>query len=275
MSYEQVLTEQRGRVGIVTRNDPDHLNALGEPLESEMREAIDAYNANPGIGAIVLTGAGRAFCAGANIRGWNKGIEERESGGRDMRISGEREDWVSFVRRSKPIICAINGPAIGAGLTITLPCDVRIASERARLSMRFVRVGVLPELASTRLLVEIVGLTQALELALSGRIIDGAEAGRIGLVNRVVPAEQLLDAAVETAAEIAFNPAESVAAIKRTIWANLTSTDIGEMMRREVEEFNQAMQRPYFKEAVRAFIEKREPDFHRVYAESTADSGSG
>ena len=275
MSYEQVLTEQRGRVGIVTRNDPDHLNALGEPLESEMREAIDAYNADPGIGAIVLTGAGRAFCAGANIRGWNKSIEERESGGRDMRISGEREDWVSFVRRSKPIICAINGPAIGAGLTITLPCDVRIASERARLSMRFIRVGVLPELASTRLLVEIVGLTQALELALSGRIIDGAEAGRIGLVNRVVPAEQLLDAAVETAAEIAFNPAESVEAIKRTIWANLTSTDIGEMMRREVEEFNQAMQRPYFKEAVRAFIEKREPDFHRVYAESTADSGSG
>jgi len=275
VSYEQVLTEQRGRVGIVTRNDPDHLNALGEPLESEMREAIDAYNADAGIGAIVLTGAGRAFCAGANIRGWNKGIEERESGGRDMRISGEREDWVSFVRRSKPIICAINGPAIGAGLTITLPCDVRIASERARLSMRFVRVGVLPELASTRLLVEIVGLTQALELALSGRIIDGAEAGRIGLVNRVVPAEELLDAAVETAAEIAFNPAESVAAIKRTIWANLTSTDIGEMMRREVEEFNAAMQRPYFKEAVRAFIEKREPDFHRVYAESTADSGSG
>jgi len=273
--YEQVLTEQRARVGIVTRNDPDHLNALGEPLESEMREAIDAYNADPGIGAIVLTGAGRAFCAGANIRGWNKGIEERESGGRDMRISGEREDWVSFVRRSKPIICAINGPAIGAGLTITLPCDVRIASERARLSMRFVRVGVLPELASTRLLVEIVGLTQALELALSGRIIDGAEAGRIGLVNRVVPAEQLLDAAVETAAEIAFNPAESVEAIKRTIWANLTSTDIGEMMRREVEEFNQAMQRPYFKEAVRAFIEKREPDFHKTYAESTADSGSG
>ena len=275
MSYEQVLTEQRGRVGIVTRNDPDHLNALGEPLESEMREAIDAYNADRGIGAIVLTGAGRAFCAGANIRGWNKSIEERESGGRDMRISGEREDWVSFVRRSKPIICAINGPAIGAGLTITLPCDVRIASERARLSMRFIRVGVLPELASTRLLVEIVGLTQALELALSGRIIDGAEAGRIGLVNRVVPAEQLLDAAVETAAEIAFNPAESVEAIKRTIWANLTSTDIGEMMRREVEEFNAAMQRPYFKEAVRAFIEKREPDFHRVYAESTADSGSG
>ena len=275
MSYEQVLTEQRGRVGIVTRNDPDHLNALGEPLESEMREAIDACNADPGTGAIVLTGAGRAFCAGANIRGWNKSIEERESGGRNMRISGEREDWVSFVRRSKPIICAINGPAIGAGLTITLPCDVRIASERARLSMRFIRVGVLPELASTRLLVEIVGLTQALELALSGRIIDGAEAGRIGLVNRVVPAEQLLDAAVETPAEIAFNPAESVEAIKRTIWANLTSTDIGEMMRREVEEFNQAMQRPYFKEAVRAFIEKREPDFHRVYAESTADSGSG
>jgi 2-(1,2-epoxy-1,2-dihydrophenyl)acetyl-CoA isomerase len=267
MPYEQVLTEQRGRVMIITRNDPEHLNALGEPLETEMRQAIKEANDDPGIGAIVLTGAGRAFCAGANIRGWDKGIERAEEQGENMRLQGERENWVTFVQRSKPIIVAINGHAIGAGLTITLPCDVRIASDQAKLSMRFVRVGVFPELASTRILTEIVGVTHALELTLSGRIIDAQEAGRIGLVNRVVSHDQLLDHAVETAAEIAFNPAESVAGIKRTIWANFWETDQNEVMKREVVEFNETMNRPHFKEAVRAFLEKRQPDFHRETVE--------
>jgi 2-(1,2-epoxy-1,2-dihydrophenyl)acetyl-CoA isomerase len=264
MPYEQVLTEERGRVGIVTLNNPDKLNALGEPMDTEMREAIEAYNEDPGIGAIVLTGAGKGFCAGANIQGWDRGIQRAEADGDQMRIRDRRESWVHFAQRSKPIICAINGVSIGAGLTITLPCDIRYASERARLSMRFVRVGVLPELASTRLLVNIVGLGQAMELMLSGRIIDADEAGRIGLVNRVLPADDLLDAAVETAAEIAFNPAESLAAIKRETWGNLTETSIEAIMKREVVEFNQAMDRPHFKEAVRAFIEKRQPDFHKT-----------
>jgi 2-(1,2-epoxy-1,2-dihydrophenyl)acetyl-CoA isomerase len=263
MPYEQVLTEERGRVGIVTLNNPDKLNALGEPMDTEMREAIEAYNQNPEIGAIVLTGAGKGFCAGANIQGWDKGIQRAEESGNGMRITDRRENWVSFVERSKPVIAAINGVSIGAGLTITLPCDVRYASERARLSMRFVRVGVLPELASTRLLVHIVGLGQAMELMLSGRIIDAPEAGRIGLVNKVLPADDLLDAAVETAAEIAFNPAESLAAIKRETWANLFDPDLASIMTREVVEFNDAMKRPHFKEAVRSFIEKRQPDFHR------------
>jgi 2-(1,2-epoxy-1,2-dihydrophenyl)acetyl-CoA isomerase len=263
MPYEQILTEQRGRVLIVTRNDPEHLNALGEPLDTEMRQAIEEANNDPGIGAIVLTGAGRAFCAGANIRGWDKGIQQSEEDGRDMRVRDAQENWVRFVQRSKPIIVAINGHAIGAGLTITLPCDVRVASDQAKLSMRFIRVGIFPELASTRILVGIVGLGQALELMESGRIIEAEEAGRIGLVNRVVAHDQLLDRAVETASEIAFNLAESVAALKRTVWANFWETDQNEVMKREVVELNETMKRPYFKEAVRAFMEKRQPDFHR------------
>jgi len=264
MAYQQVITEERGRVGIVTLNRPDRLNALGEPMDSEMREAIEAYNQDQAIGAIVLTGSGRAFCAGADIGGWDRTIQQTEEKGERPRLRGRGEDWVHFIQRSKPVICAINGVSIGVGLTITLPCDVRIASENARLSMRFVRVGVMPELASTRLLADIVGLTHALELILSGRIINAQEAGRIGLVNRVVPQEALLGAAVETAAEIAFNPGESLAAVKRLVWANLFETDMTEMMKREVLEFNAAMARPHFKEAVRAFIEKREPQFHRV-----------
>src|SRR5207244_6191724 len=110
----------------------------------------------PEIGAIVLTGAGKGFCAGANIQGWDKGIQRAEESGNGMRVTDRRENWVSFVPRSKPIIAALNGVSIGAGLTITLPCCVRYGSARARLSMRFRRVGVLPELASTRLLVPLV-----------------------------------------------------------------------------------------------------------------------
>ena len=263
MSYEYIAVEQRGRVGIVTFDKPDRLNVFSDAMFADVRRAVEGFNEDPGVGAVVLTGSGRAFCAGADISGWDSAIGARERGEPQERRR-EPESWLHFIQRSKPVVCAINGLSIGVGLTMTLPCDVRIASEQARLSMRFVRVGVLPELASTRLLVHIVGLTQALELMLSGRIIGAEEAGRIGLVNRVVPQEQLMDAAMETAAEIAFNPAESLAAVKRLVWENLTETDLEEVWKREDREFAVAMERPAFKEAVKAFLEKRQPQFNRA-----------
>lgn len=262
MPHEMILTETEGRVGIITFNRPERLNALHDTMMKEMREQIEAWNSDPAIGAIVITGAGRAFCSGADIGGWKRGIERQERGEEAGRRE-EEEYWVLFCQRSKPIICAINGPAIGAGLTITLPCDVRIASEQARLSMRFVRVGVLPELASTHILAHIVGLGQALELMLSGRIISGEEAGRIGLVNRVVPHDKLMEEAIATAQEIAFNPSESLFAIKRLTWQNLAEGEIITIRERERQEFAAAMARPSFKEAVSAFMEKRQPDFHK------------
>ena len=131
--------------------------------------------------------------------------------------------------------------------------------------MRFIRVGVLPELASTFILPHIVGLGNALELMLSGRIINGEEAGRIGLVNRVVDADKLLDEAIATAAEIAFNPTESHAVIKRETWQHVSQGgSLVEMLTNEGREFLVSQKRPYFKEAVRAFIEKRDPYFHKV-----------
>jgi enoyl-CoA hydratase/carnithine racemase len=262
MAYEYVLSEQRDRVGVVTFNKPDRLNVFSGAMFEDVRRAIEAFNADPAVGTVVLTGSGRAFCAGADIKDWDSDIEARERG-EERQTEREEEDWVHFIQRSKPIICAINGLSIGVGLTMTLPCDVRIASDQARLSMRFVRVGVLPELASTRLLGQIVGMTHALELMLSGRIIDAAEAGRIGLVNRVVPHEQLMDAAMETAAEIAFNPSESLAAVKSMAWAHLAEPSLAAVLKREDGEFAAATERPAFKEAVKAFLEKRQPDFHR------------
>ncbi|MEX1255935.1 MAG: enoyl-CoA hydratase/isomerase family protein [Dehalococcoidia bacterium] len=267
MAHEMIIAEQHGRVGVLKFNNDRRLNALHPTMMGEARQQIDAWNEDAGVGAIVLTGEGRAFCAGADISGWNRQIERSEQGnGQQGRERREEESWTDFIIRSKPVVCAINGPAIGAGLTITLPCDVRIASPQARLSMRFVRVGVLPELASTYILPHIVGLTQALELMLSGRIISGEEAGRIGLVNRVVDAGKLLDEAISTAAEIAFNPAESLLAIKRETWQHIGDGRLGEIMRNEMREFVAAQRRPTFKEAVRSFVEKREPDFHQVDA---------
>jgi len=268
MAHEMILTEQHGRVGVIKFNRPDRLNSLHAKMTAELRGQIEAWNHDASVGAIVLTGEGRAFCAGADISGWNRQIERREADEQqERRRPAEREESLTelFIR-SKPIVCAINGPAIGAGLTITLPCDVRIASPQARLSMRFVRVGVLPELASTFILPHIVGLGQALELMLSGRIIYGDEAARIGLVNRVVDADRLVDEAIAAAAEMAFNPSESLAAIKRETWEHVTDGKLGEVMHNEMREFVQAQQRPSFKEAVRAFIEKRDPDFHQVEA---------
>jgi len=264
MSYELIAVDRKERVGIITLNRPEKLNAWSYAMGGEIRDAMESFNEDRSIGAVVMTGAGRAFCAGADIGGWDRQIEESEANGRQPRAQADAESYIQFVARSKPMVCAINGPSIGVGLTMTLPCDVRIASENARLSMRFIRIGVLPELASTKLLGCIVGHTYALELMLSGRIIDAAEAGRIGLVNRVVPAERLMDEAMETAAEIAFNPAESIAAVKSMAWEALQEPSLEAAMRREGKEFNSAMQRPYFKEAVKAFMEKRQPDFHKA-----------
>lgn len=263
MSYEMILVETEGRVGIITFNRPERRNAMNPTMNAEMRRQIDAWNSDPGIGAIILTGAGPAFCAGADVGSWKQGIERGETGKEQIEAFQRGEWWVTYCQRSKPIICAINGASIGEGLTITLSCDVRIASEQARLSMRFVRVGVMPELASTHLLAHIVGMGQAMELMLSGKTIDGTEAARIGLVNRVVPHDKLMEEALATAQDIAFNPTESLLAIKKLAWQNLNEGDIVKIHEREQQEFQAAMDRPAFKEAVNAFTEKRQPDFHK------------
>jgi enoyl-CoA hydratase/carnithine racemase len=269
MAYEFILSEQRGRVGILTLNRPEKLNAFNYQMMAEWRDQVERWNQDPGVGAIIFTGAGRAFCSGADISGFAQDIREREAGEAPSRRAGaaaETESWPKMVARSKPIVCAINGPAIGVGLTLALPCDVRIASDRARLSMRFIRVGLIPELASTGILSHICGFSNALELMLSGKIVDGPEAERIGLVNRTVPHDELLERALETAAEIAANPTENLLAVKRLAWRNLVVGDTDEIMASEGVEFAAATARPAHKEAVTAFLEKRQPDFHRTAA---------
>lgn len=260
MSQQMILTEQRGRVGIVTMNRPETLNAMHPVMLGELYGQVEEWSKDKGVGAIVVTGAGKGFCAGADVSGWARntgpGTSERSEVG--------YEDWIKVASQSKPIIAAINGAAVGWGLTMTLICDVRVASDRARLSARFLRAGVTPELGSSVMLPKIVGWGHALEMTLSARLYSAEESLKIGLVTHVYPHEQLIDEAVKLAEEIAFNPSEGLATVKRLLWATVNDPAFTQARERETVEFQAAMQRPTFKEANQAFMEKRQPDFHKA-----------
>jgi 2-(1,2-epoxy-1,2-dihydrophenyl)acetyl-CoA isomerase len=168
------------------------------------------------------------------------------------------------MQRSKPSVVAVNGYAMGVGLTFILPCDVRIAAEDARLSIRFVRVGLVPELGSTRLLSQIVGLGNATEMCLTGRMVEGAEARAIGLVTAVVPKDQLFDVALAKAEELAGNPTPIVMLIKDLLARNALEPELRTVMEREGMHDRAARKLPSHAEAVKAFQEKREPRFNQI-----------
>ena len=250
-----VTFERRGRVGLITLNRPERLNAWSPEMARLVRDLIEKCNEDPAVGAVVLTGSGRGFCSGADLR-----RDRAADGGR--RPAAEGEPLTAFMQRSKPLIAAINGPAIGVGFTLTLCCDLRIASENARVSMRFVRIGLTPELGSTFILPQLTGLGAAAEMILTGRIIDAQEALRIGAVNRVVPHEQLVDTALALGEEIAFNPTSHVRWAKGLLYANAANDNLRSVLRAEDEIFGQAARSDAFAEAGRAFAEKRDPNFH-------------
>ncbi len=260
MAEQEIVTETRGRVAIVRLNWPERRNSLSWQSGKRLREIIDGFNQDKGIGAVVWTGTDPIFCGGWDVGGWKRGLEDEDA--KEQRPVDE-ENWLAFCMRSKPIICAINGPSIGAGMTMTLNCDARIASDKARFSVRFIRVGIVPELASTMLLTHIVGFHQAMELMLTGKTIDAQEADRINLVNKVVPHETLMDEAVGLAQDMADNDTELLLAVKKLAWTNLTEPDIRTIMMRERDELDAGTKRPAFREAVTAFMEKRKPDFHK------------
>jgi len=260
MTYEQILTETRGRVGIIRLNRPSKLNAWTGQMGEEIADQLRTWNADAGIGAIVLAAEGRAFCAGADIGGFAQRIEtqpataERRQGGYSI---------TKLLRESKPTVAAIQGYAAGIGLTLVLPCDVRIAAEDARLSIRFIKMGLMPELGSTRLLAQIAGLGNATDMCLTGRFVEAEEALRIGLVSQVVPREDLLDAALAKANEIANNPTGAVMMIKELLAQNPAEPDLDAVMAREQVNDEAARRRPDHREAVAAFREKREARFNQ------------
>jgi 2-(1,2-epoxy-1,2-dihydrophenyl)acetyl-CoA isomerase len=268
--YETILYETRGRIVLLTLNRPDKLNAWSWKLETEFLQALEQANADPGVHVIVVTGAGRAFCAGGDISGFNQAL----GGGRNIDGSGPTNlvardgspEVPITLAKSKPVIAAINGHAVGIGLTVVMACDIRIASDRAKASARFVKVGLTPECGSTRYLAASAGLGNALFMALTGRIIEADEALQRGLFDRVVPHDRLMDEAMALAEEIAGNPPSAVWAAKRMIHENFVESDLRRVVTQEGFAIRAARGLPEHAEAVRAFLEKRAPDFGKAEA---------
>ena len=257
MRYQTITCERQGAVALITLNRPDRLNAWTPQMASEQADAIRAANEDGEVGAIVMTGAGRGFCAGADMRDTFK---TRLDGG-DPAGDGDRSggmppdvDWVTLAREAKPLIAAVNGAAVGIGMTMILPFDVIVASQRAKFGMLFIKVGLVPELASTRLLAQRVGLGRASEMCLSGRLYGGEEAYRIGLADRLAPPETLLAEALELAEEIAANPQPQLRMIKRLLTENALETDLGLVQRREHELIRECWRSPEHRRAVEAFV---------------------
>jgi 2-(1,2-epoxy-1,2-dihydrophenyl)acetyl-CoA isomerase len=260
MAFEQILVETHGRVGIIRLNRPEKLNAWTDQMGREISEQVAAWNGDTAIGAILLTGEGRAFCAGADLGGFADRARTNASGsGEPIRRGGAA--ITHLFQRSKPIVAAINGYAVGVGLTMLLPCDVRIASQNAQLSIRFIKVGLIPELGSTRLLAQIVGLGHATDMCLTGRMVPADEALRMGLVSAVTPPEALFETALAKAEEIANNPSRAVGMIKELLLRNPLDPDIESVMEREILRDQIARRLPDHTEAVTAFREKRPPVF--------------
>ena len=261
MASELILSETRGRVGVVTLNRPDSLNALTGEMRATLRATIAEWNEDAGIGAIVITGAGRAFCAGADVSAFQRPPADRSSEGASAPET-QVSPWAGFVRGSKPIVCAINGVAVGEGITMTLPCDIRLAAPDARLSFRFVRLGLTPEIGSSHILPHLAGLGRAMELVLTGRFFTGEEAREYGIVLETRPKEELVDRAVELAAEIAEGPAWQVSQAKRMVYEHALERDLDAVIREESRVFTEARGTPEHREAMTAFRERRQPKFH-------------
>ncbi len=223
MEFEQITTELAGGVLTITLNRPDRLNAWTETMASELHAALDRADADDAVRAVIFTGAGRAYCAGADLERGGETFTKRDREDPDSvpRDSGGRLTLRIF-DCTKPVIAAINGPAVGVGATMTLPMDVRLASESARIGFVFVRRGIVPEACSSWFLPRAVGISRAMEWVATGRVFGAEEALEGGLVRSVHPAGELLDAAHALAREIAENTAPvSVALARQMMWRML------------------------------------------------------
>ena len=264
MPYEHIIYEPKGAVALITLNRPERLNAWTALMENEFIDAVNTAANDPGVGCLVVTGQGRGFCAGADIGGWDRGLKgEAPPRPSKMLVEGGSPEVPHALTRGKPAIAAINGVSVGVGLTMTLSCDIRIASTAARFSARFVRVGLTPECGSSRYLPLVAGLPNALFLALTGRIIDADEALQRRLVDRIVEPDQLMPEAMKLAEEIAANPRDAVWQAKRLLHTNATESDLRRVVTAECYSIRERQTEPDHREAVTAFVEKREPKFNQ------------
>jgi enoyl-CoA hydratase/carnithine racemase len=265
MPYEAIEFDVEDEIAIIRLNRPERMNAWNDAMGNDLREAMRRCDGDPGIRAVVLTGNGRAFCAGADLGGGGKTFGDF-SKRREEQPKPSREDTEAGYagpfpwQISKPVFAAINGHAIGVGITYPMTCDVRIVAEDAKIQFAFTRRGILPELWSHAIVPRVAGLSRASDLLLTGRMVRGREFADLGLANEALPADQVLPATLERAKEIRNAAPVSVAISKRLIWDGLT-TSLPELGRRESKLFGWTSQQPDAKEGVVSFLEKRAPEW--------------
>ncbi|HWM15828.1 MAG TPA: enoyl-CoA hydratase [Microbacterium sp.] len=253
-TFETILVETRGRVGWITLNRPEALNALNSQVMREVVTAASAFDTDEGIGAIVLTGSERAFAAGADIK------EMEAKSGTEMVMGDHFGGWAQFASVRTPVIAAVSGYALGGGCELALMCDIILAADTAKFGQPEVNLGVIPGMGGSQRLVRAIGYYKAADLVLTGRMMDATEAERSGLVSRVVPAAELLDEAGKTAETIASKSLPSLFAAKAALDVALEST-LAEGIRFERHVFAGLFDTADQKEGMAAFREKRTPDF--------------
>ena len=255
MAYDNIIVETRGRVGLVTLNRPKVLNALNDALMNELSEALARFDADEGIGAIVITGSDRAFAAGADIGAM------KDRGYRDVYM-GEfvTRNWERMKSIRKPLIAAVAGYALGGGCELAMMCDILIAAESARFGQPEIKLGIIPGAGGTQRLPRAVGKAKAMDLVLTGRMMDAAEAERAGLVSRVVAADKLLEEALAAAAQIAEFSLPSVMMAKEAV-NRAYESPLAEGMLFERRVFHALFATEDQKEGMAAFVEKRKPKF--------------
>lgn len=258
MASEHILVDVKGPVAVVTLNRPEQLNAMTQAMSFDMGDAFAELEANDDVRVIMVTGAGRAFCAGADIsKGWG-GTNTPQTRPRTSAI--DMQPWTM----TKPIIAAINGPAVGMGMTYSVQWDIRVAAENARMGFVFVRRGIVPDPYVPWILTRMVGLSRAKHLMLTGEIISARQALEWGIVTKIWPDAEFKERALEFAEEIATNTAPAaIAATKRLISRGLAETDIEMAVAVERQALDWTFAHPDSKEGVAAFLQKRKPQWHK------------
>jgi 2-(1,2-epoxy-1,2-dihydrophenyl)acetyl-CoA isomerase len=261
MTYKCLIYEVKDGIATLTLNRPERLNALGDTLRDDLHDAIVKSSVDPDVRVIVVTGAGKGFCAGGDVKAMN---ENREAGRERPlleKVTPSRDRTLLAMQDApQPIIAAVNGAAAGAGMNLALACDIRIASTAARFAQAFVRRGLHPDWGGTYFLPRIVGMAKAAELIFTGDLIDAEEALRLGIVSRVVAPEELMPAVHELARKIAAGPPVAIRLARRALYHN-AECDLRQALEFETFAQNVCQETDDAREGIRAFVEKRAPVF--------------
>src|SRR3974390_614222 len=254
MSYQKIIVESKGRVGIIRLNRPQALNALNRALIGELSQAIAAFDADIGIGCLLITGSDKAFAAGADIK------EMADKSFIDVYLNNFAADWDSAARARKPIVAAVAGFALGGGCELAMHCDIVIAADTAKFGQPEIKLGVIPGIGGTQRLTRAVGKAKAMDLILTGRMMDAQEAERAGLVARIVPVSELMNEALKTAETIASMSLPALMIAKEAINREF-EISLAEGVRFERRVFHALFATEDQKEGMAAFVAKRPAKF--------------